>query len=173
MIEYMFESENKNEQSEVSQKSCCEQLIECQTLRDEWQDKCMRVGADFENYKRRAQQERQLWTIAAQRKILLDMLSAMDDFERALAQNKEHAVVAQLQSWVDGIELVYKSMQKILEQNNVHEISQTKSFDPNLHEALVQVDSDAHTSQDVVQVLQKGYMIGDIVLRPAKVSVAR
>lgn len=159
--------------TQEEQKNCCIQLHECQDALAVWQEKCKRATADFENYKRRMYTEQQSWTIAAQKQILLDVLAIVDDFERALEQQKIIEVSSDLRSWVDGTTMVYNAVLKILQRNNIRAIEETTEFDPMLHEAIMQVESKDHTSGQVVQVLQKGYMIGDAVLRPAKVSVAK
>ena len=77
-------------------------------------------------------------------------------------------------AWAEGIELIYRKLQKILETYEVTEIkAQGQPFDPNLHEALTSEESDEYESGQVIEVLQKGYLIGDRVLRPARVRVAK
>lgn len=142
-----------------------QQLIECLIQKDEWKDRCLRTAAEFENYKRRSEKERVLWITNTQASILTDVIGLVDDFERAFA-NKDETCSLQ------GFELIYKSLQKILEKYGVQEIKEVTEFDPNLHEAIMQVESPDHQASQIVQVLQKGYRFKDQVLRPAKVSVA-
>jgi len=142
-------------------------LQECQAQLQEWKDRCLRTAADFENFKRRTEKEKILWMGTAQASILADLLNIVDDFERALAQPQESE--NQLRA---GMELTYKSLQKMLEKYGVQEIKEIAAFDPMLHEAIMQTKSESIPSGDIVQVLQKGYMFKGQVLRPAKVSVA-
>ncbi|GMU19631.1 MAG: protein GrpE [Candidatus Babeliales bacterium] len=142
-----------------------QQLSECLIQKDEWKDRCLRTAAEFENYKRRSEKERVLWITNTQASILTDVIGLVDDFERAFA-NKDETCSLQ------GFELIYKSLQKILEKYGVQEIKEVTEFDPNLHEAIMQVESPDHKAGQIVQVLQKGYRFKDQILRPAKVSVA-
>lgn len=142
-----------------------QQLSECLIQKDEWKDRCLRTAAEFENYKRRSEKERVLWITNTQASILTDVIGLVDDFERAFA-NKDET------SSLQGFELIYKSLQKILEKYGVQEIKEVTEFDPNLHEAIMQVESPDHKAGQIVQVLQKGYRFKDQILRPAKVSVA-
>lgn len=166
----MNENENNNfsEQQQAEQiDTSIAELQECQTQLNEWKNRCLRTAADFENFKRRTEKEKILWMGTAQATMLADLLAIVDDFERALAQPQENET--QLRA---GMELTYKSLQKLLEKYGVTEMQHTATFDPSLHEAIMQTKSEQVKSGDIVQVLQKGYMHKGQVLRPAKVSVA-
>lgn len=140
-------------------------LNECLLEKDEWKDRCLLTAADFENFKRRSEKERISWITNTQASVLTDVLGIVDDFERALAQPVDQSR--------EGFELIYKSLQKILNKYGVQEIKEITEFDPNLHEAIMQVESPDHQSGQIVQVLQKGYRFKEQILRPAKVSVAK
>jgi molecular chaperone GrpE len=142
-------------------------LIECQSQREEWKDRYLRCAADFENLKKRTEKERAVWISTAQATVLQDIISIVDDFDRAFAQpvGQENAIA--------GFELIHKGLQKILEKYGVTSLQEVKHFDPVMHDAIMQVESPDHTHGDVVQILQKGYMHKGEVLRPAKVSVAK
>ncbi len=75
--------------------------------------------------------------------------------------------------WVDGISLIYQKVISILENEGVERISTSGEFDPNVHEALTQIDSPEHESGQIVEVMRQGYKIGDRILRPSLVIVAR
>lgn len=154
-------NEENNNQPDLTQ-----QLNECLVQKDEWKDRCLRTAADFENYKKRAEKERSAWITSAQTSILSDLLNIVDDFDRAFAQAKEDQSIA-------GFALIHKEFHKFLDKHGISEIKETKQFDPNLHEAIMNVESADHESGSIVQVLQKGYMYKGQVLRPAKVSVAK
>lgn len=159
----MSEQEIKNQENQ--HPSIAEQLNECLLQKDEWKDRCLRTAAEFENFKRRSEKERVLWITNTQASILADVLGLVDDFERAFAQPAGESR--------EGFELIYKSLQKILQKYGVQEIKEVTEFDPTLHEAIMQVESADHQAGQIVQVLQKGYRFKDQILRPAKVSVAK
>lgn len=151
--------ENQNTNLEV-------QLNECLLQKDEWKDRCLRTAADYENFKRRSEKERVQWITNTQAAILNDVIDLVDDFDRAYDQ-KDQATTA------EGFTMIYKSLQKILHKYGVQEIKEITEFDPNLHEAIMHVESPDHKPGQIVQVLQKGYRFKDQILRPAKVSVAK
>jgi molecular chaperone GrpE len=176
----MTDNENNqtNNQSEEI-NDVAKQLADCQTQVNEWKDRALRTAADYDNFKKRAEKERVMWITGAQSSVLLDLISIVDDFDRAfasgvpfiLSSSKDGGQAAD-QSRA-GFELIYKSLQKILEKYGVVEIKELSHFDPVKHEAIMQVESADHKPGDIVQVLQKGYMFKGEVLRPAKVSVAK
>lgn len=149
-----------------------EQLEKANAAATEWTEKYLSLTADFQNYKKRVTQERTDWAQDAQKSVLLDLLAIIDNFERALEQEKKREETAHV-SWLAGFEMIYQSLEKLLAKFGVQEITDFSVFNPKYHEALVQVDSDKHKSGDIVQVLQKGYTMHDKVIRPAIVSVAK
>lgn len=125
-----------------------------------------RAQADFQNYKRRIEQERGEANRYGSAQLLLQCLTTMDDLERAFMALPPS--LAQL-TWVEGIALIYRKVQTILESQGVREMeAQDQPFDPQLHEAIAQGDG---PEGKVVQVVQKGYYLHDRVLRPALVQV--
>jgi molecular chaperone GrpE len=152
------------DQEHTELKACLESLESCHKERDEWKEKYLYARADFDNAQRRMAKDmdRLLWD--AQAKVLREVLEVVADFERALEAHKE----AQ-----DGFALIYKRMLKLLDQAGVKEITVGKDFDPELHEAVAHVAAQDHESGSVVQVLQKGYLFKNEILRPARVSVAQ
>jgi len=159
----------KNEEKEVENPA----LQACQKELETYKDKFVRVAADFKNFKGRVEKEKASWIHIAQSELMHDLLSIVDDFDRALQEKKEQAVSEEVAAFLDGFVMIRKSLYKFLENYKVAEITEIKQFDPNLHEAIAQVDSDKHESGDIVEVLQKGFMFKDLVLRPAKVVVAK
>lgn len=149
-----------------------EQLEKAQAAATEWTDKYLSLTADFQNYKKRVTQERTDWAQDAQKQVLVDLLAIIDNFERALAEEKKREETAHV-SWLAGFEMIYQSLEKLLAKYGVQEISDFSVFNPKYHEALLHVESDKHKSGDIVQVLQKGYTMHDKVIRPAIVSVAK
>lgn len=136
----------------------------------EWKDKYFRVMADFDNYKKRQEKERIRWDSLAQISLIKDLLPVIDNFERAMVETSDEAKQS---PWFKGFELIAKDFKKYLDSIGVQEISITQGFDPSLHEAIMQTASDVHQSGDIVNVLQKGYIFKDTVIRPAQVSVAQ
>jgi molecular chaperone GrpE len=179
---------NENEKNQTATQpeetnDLSKQLAECQSQANEWKDRALRTAADYENFKKRSEKERLLWISSAQSAVLLDLISIVDDFDRAFSSlpslhlsgssdSASSGGQARDQSRA-GFELIYKSLQKILEKYGIQEIKDLSHFDPTKHEAIMQVESADHKPGDIVQVLQKGYLFKGEVLRPAKVSVAK
>ena len=138
----------------------------------EWAEKYLTLTADFENYKKRISSERADWANDAQKRIILDVLNVVDNFERALTEEKKREDNANV-SWLAGFSLIHQSLEKVLAKYGVQVITEITTFDPKFHEALMQVESDKHKSGEIVQALQKGYTMHDKVIHPAIVSVAK
>lgn len=125
-----------------------------------------RTAADFQNYKRRVEDERSETARLASAALVINMLPLIDDLERALQNVDAH--LAGL-TWVDGIRLIYRKFQALLEMAGVQEIeADGQMFDPALHEAVSQAPGE---DNKVVSVVQRGYRLGDRVIRPAMVVV--
>jgi molecular chaperone GrpE len=125
-----------------------------------------RAQADFTNFKRRAEQEREEYVKYANCNIITSILPVLDDFERAFAAIPDDQADA---GWIEGIKLVERNLRSFLESQGVCEIKALQeTFDPNLHEAVLQV---AGEDGVVVQEVQKGYKLGDRVIRPSRVCV--
>ncbi|HET9115476.1 MAG TPA: nucleotide exchange factor GrpE [Gaiellaceae bacterium] len=130
-------------------------------------DRLLRLAADFENYKKRAARERQEYVALANERLIGELLPILDDLERALAAAEEHQE-AQLE---EGVRLVHRALAGLLERHGVKPISTDGKFDPYLHEALLSQPSEAEEGS-VLDVVQKGYKLGERVVRPARVVVA-
>ena len=165
-------SENGTEGAEQSTVSENAALEKAQSAVADWTDKYLTLTADFENYKKRVISERADWANDAQKRIVLDVLDVVDNFERALEQEKKREDKANV-AWLAGFSMIYQSLEKVLAKYGVQAITDFSVFNPKFHEALMQVESSKHKSGEVVQVLQKGYMMNDKVIRPATVSVAQ
>ncbi|MDR3294799.1 MAG: nucleotide exchange factor GrpE [Clostridiales Family XIII bacterium] len=137
---------------------------------EELQTKYMRLAADFQNYKRRAEKEKSDIYAYANEKIAASLLEVIDNFERAL----EHDVDARDENFSKGMELIFKQLLDVLEKNGVDEIiSLGEEFDPALHHAVMMEESEAYESGKVSGVLSKGYRLKEKVIRPAMVKVAQ
>jgi molecular chaperone GrpE len=147
-------------------------LQACQAELQQWKDKFVQMNADMANFRRRVEKDQAQWAHMAQVRVLTKLLSTVDNFERAMAE-KPLALDEKVQAWVKGIAMIYTDLTKMLLAFDVTEVPCNGAFDPSLHEALMHVASDGHKSGDIVTVLERGYQMGDTVLRPAKVSVAQ
>jgi len=132
----------------------------------------LRVSADFSNYKRRTEKDRTLWITSAQKSVLISLLPVLDDLERALTSTKDLASETATEKVLEGFELIYKNFKKSLDDLGVKEIDCSQQFNPEYHEAVMQVTTSEHESNAIVAVISKGYTFKDTVLRHAKVSVA-
>jgi len=146
-------------------------LKDAQTQAEEYLAGWQRARAELINYKKRVERDQsQIYQDAAGR-ILKRYLEIVDDFELALKNKPTEGEGAK---WAEGIELIYRKLLNILENEGVETIDpKGEPFDPNLHEAITSEDSDEHESGQVIEVLRKGYKLGDRVLRPALVRVAQ
>jgi molecular chaperone GrpE len=137
----------------------------------EYLDGWQRARADFANYKKRVEKEQaETYQLAAGR-IIARYLDVLDDFDRAMKDQPAEGDAAQ---WAMGISLIYRKFQGILEAEGVTRIeAEGQAFDPQLHEAVTHEDSDDHASGHVIAVLRQGYKLGDRVIRPALVRVAK
>ncbi len=147
---------------ESLEKALAEEKNKAEEYLASWQ----RAQADFINYKRRSEQERQEFNTYANANLILGLLPVVDDMERALdavpPRYKQH-------DWVEGIRLVSRKFKTILEGQGVKEIkAMGEAFDPNFHEALRQ---DKGEEGIVIEEFQKGYMLHDKLIRPARVVV--
>ena len=157
--------------SEEELQKLREELAEARKCADENLDGWQRALAEFANYKKRIERERAEERARIAGEIILRFLNAMDDFERALKDRPENH---EMTSWAEGIDLIHRKMKSILDAEGVEIISaQGEIFNPNFHEAISQEESDDHEEGEILEVIQQGYKIGDRVLRPALVRVAK
>jgi len=146
-------------------------LENIQAQADEYLDGWQRARAEFANYKRRIEREQAEARDRIAGNTLVRFLGVMDDLERALKDRPSDGEAA---SWSEGIELIYRKLSALVIAEGVEEIlAEGTSFDPVLHEALSHEESDDHGEGQVIEVVQRGYRMGDRVLRPALVRVAK
>ena len=180
-----------NEEIEKTQ-SCCESSKEFCEANEEQKDeslediiskleedlkqseeKFLRVHADFENIKKRLEREKYQAIDYASEKFAKDLLTPLDTLEMALASaNVDLSAEELLPKLKEGIELTIKSFITTFEKHNITKVDTTGEFDPNMHNAVMQVDSQNHESGQIVSELQKGYILKDRLLRPSMVSIA-
>jgi molecular chaperone GrpE len=142
----------------------------------DYKDKYLRAHADFENVKRRLEKDKMNAVAYANESFAKDILAVIDSFENALTSIEgadEENSSEVLKNMKEGVTLTYEQLKKILEKNHIKEVDSSGEFDPEVHQAIMQVESDEHNVGDVVQVIQKGYTIKDRILRPAMVSTCK
>jgi len=144
-----------------------ERLAQLEAERDEHLNDLKRVAADFENYRKRVARDQESLAARAHERLVKELLPVLDDLERALAAAEEHEE-AKLE---EGVRLVHRELADALEREGLAEIETNGRFDPHVHEALLSQPSEAEEGS-VLEVVQKGYRLGDRVLRPARVVVA-
>jgi len=137
------------------------------------EDRLIRLQADFENYRKRMLREKQETLAYGQENVVKDLLPVVDNLDRAI----EHASAstgADFEGMLQGVELVRRELLAVLARHGVSAIeAEGEAFDPNLHEALAQVEDPKAPAGRVARVLQKGYRLRDRLLRPARVLVSK
>jgi molecular chaperone GrpE len=145
-----------------------QQLSEAQAQAAEYKDGWQRAVADFSNYRKRLDRENVEIYQNAVAEIVRRYLPILDDLERALASRPQDL------PWADGVELIYRKLQAILEAEGLKRIeAEGQLFDPTIHEAISQEPSSEVESGKVIAVVQNGYRLGERVVRPALVRVAQ
>jgi molecular chaperone GrpE len=159
--------ELKNEEAVDEEASVETRLAEAEAKAEEHLDQLKRLAADFDNYRKRAARDQESLVARAHERLVKELLPVLDDLERALVAADEHEE-AKLE---EGVRLVHRSLAAALSKEGLEEIPTEGAFDPHVHEALLSQQSEA-VEGSVIEVLQKGYRLGDRVLRPARVVVA-
>ena len=147
-----------------------EELDETEALRNENEeliDTLQRLQAEFENYRKRAQRDQESLVARAHERLVKELLPVLDDLERALVAAEQHEEA----TLEEGVRLVHRALADALQREGLAEIETNGKFDPHVHEALLTQPSEAEEGS-VIEVLQRGYKLGDRVLRPARVVVA-
>lgn len=154
------------EQDDVQQVN--EQIEALEDEKNQIQDRLLRLQAEFDNYKKRTNRERIDERKYKSQDLASELLPVLDNFERALQVEVNDAN----KSVIEGITMVYNQFVEAFKSEGIEEIDTVnKPFDPNIHHAVMQVEDDEYESNTVVEELQKGYMIGERVIRPAMVKV--
>ncbi|ARQ07203.1 nucleotide exchange factor GrpE [Macrococcoides canis] len=144
-------------------------IAELEAKLDQSEEKYLRLYAEFENYKKRTRQELDTERTYRAQSVLRDILPAIDNIERALAQQGESD---EFKSLHKGVEMVYDSLLHSLKENGLEVIEALdQPFDPNLHQAVMQDSDSSKDSGIVLEELQKGYKLKERVLRPSMVKV--
>jgi molecular chaperone GrpE len=147
-----------------------DELAQVRGERDDYYDRLLRKTAEFDNYRKRVERERRELTQAVSGDVLETLLPVVDDFERAL----QVEIGADPAAYRKGVELIYKQLQDLLAKRGVTPIDAVgQPFDPRFHQAITYEPSPGHAEGEVLEVVRRGYMHGDRLLRPAMVKVAK
>ncbi len=162
-------AEVKEEKAAPKKKS--KTAIELENVKAELESKndlLLRTAAEFDNFKKRTERERLTVAEFAKANIIKELLPILDNIDRAeMLEDKSGA------DYIKGIEMIVKQFSALGEKLGISELAQVgDSFDPNCHEAVMHIDDEAFGENVIAEVLQKGYKIGDTVIRPAMVKVA-
>ncbi|MFH5182746.1 nucleotide exchange factor GrpE [Paenibacillus sp. TAB 01] len=137
---------------------------------DEHHQRLLRAQADFDNFRRRTRQEKEEFAKYASLKVVEQLLPVVDNFERALAAGKDSNDYDAL---IKGVDMIFRQLDQVLAAEGLTRMETVgQPFNPEFHQAVMQVESDEHEEGIVVEELQKGYLLKDKVLRPAMVKVS-
>ncbi len=174
---------NRPQASETDKQE--ERVEAVERERDEYLDSLQRLKAEFDNFRKRTAREQESFAARANEALLKELLPILDDLERALEAAEERSArsaagqspAARTHSereakLEEGVRLVHRALAEIARKHGLEEIETNGAFDPHVHEALLTQPAEETEPGSVLQVLQKGYRLGDRVLRPARVVVA-
>jgi molecular chaperone GrpE len=162
------EPRTEEEQQVEAQEAPVDELTSVTKERDEYLDALQRLKAEFDNYRKRVARDQQELAARAHERLVKELVPILDDLERALEAVAQHQE-AQLE---EGVRLVHRSLGDLLAREGLTEVDTAGKFDPHTQEALLSQPSDEEEGS-VIQVLQKGYKLGDRVLRPARVVISQ
>jgi len=146
------------------------ELVKAKAKADENYDQLLRLQADFDNYRKRTQKEKVELIKYASERIVADLLPVLDNFERAASAAK---VNPDFTAFSQGVDMILRQLQTALSKEGLKAMEAVgQPFDPNLHDAVLRVDSEEHPENTVVEEIQKGYYLKEKVLRPCMVKVS-
>jgi len=158
------------DEPDVPAASESSELADLQRERDDYKDRWLRKGAEFDNYRKRIERERREQADQSVVDLLEELLLVVDDFDRALTVDADEGGNA----YRKGVELIHGKLHDLLRRQGLKPIDALGAdFDPNVHQAVVHEESPEHREGEVIGELRKGYMLNDRLLRPAMVKVAK
>lgn len=164
-----FEQESGGE--EAAANPLAQELEAQRKLADENYQRYLRTQADFDNFRRRSRQEKEDFAKYASAKLIEQLLPIVDNFERAIGASREAKDVDALQK---GVDMIFRQLEQVLANEGLTPMNAVgQPFNPEFHQAIMQVESDEHEEGIVVEEVQKGYVLKDKVLRPAMVKVSQ
>jgi molecular chaperone GrpE len=138
-----------------------------------WKDRFLRKAAEFENYRKRADRDRGDAVLLAKSSVLTDFLPVLDACERALSSFQSHECPPGAEQYQEGVELLYRQAREVLSRLGVQPIDSIgRPFDPNIHDALLRMETSDQEENTVIQEFRRGYQFKDRLLRAAQVAVA-
>lgn len=141
-----------------------------QSLADEYQQRALRTQADFDNFRKRTLKEKEDFAKYASSKLITELLPIIDNFDRAISAAGDNA---EIESFAKGVNMIFRQLEGVLKAEGLEAMDSVgKPFNPEFHQAIMQVESDEYEEGIVVEEVQKGYMLKDRVLRPAMVKVS-
>ena len=167
------EAQDKQAEEEAEEKTGEEQtpLEKAQAEAAQYYDRWMRLAAEFDNYKRRSARQFAELVQSANERLVTQLLPVLDNFERALNHEGDDET---LESFRKGVEMIFGQLHDVLKAEGLKSFDSVgKPFDPNIHDAIMQMESEEHESGTVMEEVQKGYTLGDKVLRHTKVVVSK
>jgi len=168
-IEIIDEADQEKEDTAEEESSLNEKNEKLLKEKEELFEKFLRLQAEYDNYRKRTQREKSADLKYKSQALVTEILPVIDNFERALQTESDDEAV---KPFVEGMEMIYRQLQSVLEKEGVEVIETIgESFDPNIHQAVMQVEDDQYESNVVVEEVQKGYLLKDRVIRPAMVKV--
>ncbi len=163
-----FHLENKLSELEILRQS----FEEKKKLADSYYDQLLRLGAEFDNYRKRVEKEKDELIEFGKEELLVKLLGILDSFDLAVISTKNEK--NEEKSIREGVELIHKQLRELLEKEGVKKLETVgQQFDPDLHHAVEYQESDKHKDNEIIQEIQAGYFLRDRVIRPAMVVVAR
>lgn len=168
--ELSTEKNNSDEVKDDSENQLPEKIKELESTINQWQDKYLRKVAEFENYKKRSENDQLNLIKYAAESFIIKLLDVIDDFERSLSHIKDAKDASTIE---EGIRLVYNKLMKSLEEQGIKKIDAVgQPFDVHLHEAVMQMQNDSVPAHTVLEEVQTGYIYKDRVIRHSKVIVS-
>lgn len=160
-------TDEKDRETEEDKDKAEEKPTDAEPEKEESDARYLRLMADFQNYKKRVEKEKKDLYSYANEKIIIELLSVLDNFERALEQETEG------DGFKEGMEMIFKQLGDVLEKSGLAEIAALgENFDPNFHNAVMTEETEEYESGKVSGVMQKGYTLNGKVIRPSMVKVA-
>ena len=160
-------TDEKDRETEEDKDKAEEKPTDAESEKEESDARYLRLMADFQNYKKRVEKEKKDLYSYANEKIIIELLSVLDNFERALEQETEG------DGFKEGMEMIFKQLGDVLEKSGLAEIAALgEDFDPNFHNAVMTEETEEYESGKVSGVMQKGYTLNGKVIRPSMVKVA-
>lgn len=170
VLEGQEAAESAKEGNEPEVEVIDSEALKFKELAEENEKRYLRTQADFDNFRRRTQKEKEDLAKYATTKLITELVPVIDNFERAMASADANADV---ESFVKGVNMIFRQLDGVLQAEGLTVMKTVgEPFNPEFHQAVMQVESDEYEEGIVVEELQKGYMIKDKVLRPAMVKVS-